>query len=397
MSAEVIIKKEREKSLNNHHPWIFSGSIAEIKGDPQAGQTVLVRSGEGSVFGQGAFSPSSQIRVRMWTFGVEEDVDAKFITRRVNTAIRLRRNIIDVKKTNAFRLINGESDGLPGLIVDHYASWLVIQTLSAGADYLLPLILSELRAQFPGYAIYERSESAVRSKEGLPLRKGSLNGKEPPELIEIKENNLRFLIDIKEGHKTGFYLDQRDNRQLLSGFARDKEILNAFSYTAGFAVYALNSGARRVINIDASENALQIGRKNLELNALSGDKVQQIQGDVFEQLRSFQAEKRRFDVIILDPPKFVQAVRDIRKGSRGYKDINRLSFELLKPGGYLFTFSCSGHMKADLFQKIVADAALDARAKAVILYSLSQGADHPVALNFPEGKYLKGFVIQKLN
>jgi 23S rRNA (cytosine1962-C5)-methyltransferase len=289
-------------------------------------------------------------------------------------------------------LVASESDGLPGLIVDRYADWLVCQFLSAGSEHWKNTIVELLQELFPGLSIYERSDVSVREKEGLPLRCGVLAGSEPPDQVEITENGMRLLVDIKAGHKTGYYLDQRDSRLAVRDWAEGRDVLNCFSYTGGFGVSALLGGAKHVLQMDSSEPALDIAKKNADLNGLDPEKSEYICGDVFKELRRFRDSRRDFDLIILDPPKFVESRGQLEKGARGYKDINLLAFKLLRPGGLLFTFSCSGHMEMPLFQKIVADAALDAGRSAQILSVLHQAPDHPVALNFPEGAYLKGLL-----
>ncbi len=329
----------------------------------------------------------------MWTVRKDETGDAAVCYRGLKQAADLRASLLDQHQTNAYRVVNGESDGLPGLIVDRYGKVLVVQFLSAGSAYHKESIVHALKDLFPEASIYERSDADVRRKEGLPPEAGLLAGEAFDSLVEIKENNLRFLVDIWHGHKTGFYLDQRVNRELAGQTAKDKTVLNCFSYTGGFAVYALAGGAKQVVNVDTSRSALDLSLENIKRNGLDTDRCTHLTGDVFQVLRRFKSEDRRFDMIILDPPKFVFSAKDLMAGSRGYQDINRLAFELLNPGGLLFTFSCSGLMKRELFQKIVADAALEAGRKGTILRFLQQAADHPVALSFPEGFYLKGLLV----
>lgn len=289
-------------------------------------------------------------------------------------------------------MVNAESDGLPGLIIDRYNNFLVCQFLAAGTEHWKDLITELLQELHPTEGIFERSDADVRKKEGLNLNKGVLKGSPPPQYIEITENGIRFRVDIVNGHKTGFYLDQRDNRQIIANFAKDREVLNCFSYTGGFGIYALNAGAEQVTDIDTSANLLHQVAENCQLNNLQQDKIDNIEGDVFKVLRKFRDSRRQFDLIILDPPKFAPSKFLLNKAIRGYKDINLLAFKLLRPGGILATFSCSGLINADLFQKIVAGAALDAGQDATIIKWLYQSSDHPVALNFPEGTYLKGLL-----
>ena len=388
----VILKKSADSFIKRKHPWIFSGAIEKVEENPSNGETVQIFTSDEKIVGSGSFSPSSQIRVRVWTFNPEEKVDSNFFRKKTDQAKSLREKIIDISTTNAYRIINSESDGLPGLIVDRYVEYLVCQFLSSGVEFFKESIADVLNDIFKPEGIYERSDIDVREKEGLKPAKGLLRGKEPEELVEILENGLKFFVDIKEGHKTGFYLDQRDNRKLVSEFAKEKTVLNCFSYTGGFSVYALSSGAKNVTQIETSAPGLDLSIKNIELNLLDTSQVENINGDVFEVLRKFRDERRTFDLIILDPPKFAESVSQIQKASRGYKDINLLVIKLLNPGGILFTFSCSGHISPELFQKIVADAALDSGRNVKIIKQLTQSADHPVSTNFPEGLYLKGMV-----
>ncbi len=391
--STLILKPRREKSLRNRHPWIFSGAVARVEGAPAAGETVDILSADGRWLARGAFSPASQIRARVWTFERAETVDAAFFDRRLERAVALRRPVLETGRTNACRLVWAESDGLPGLIVDRYDRWLVVQFLTAGSDRWKRVVVDGLRRLLPDIeGVVERSDAEVRRKEGLPMTSGPLVGEAPRGTVEIRENGCRYRVDIAAGHKTGFYLDQRDNRARLADYARGMRMLNAFAYTGGFAVAALKAGARHVVNVDTSAAALDLAGQNLALNDLDPQSVEYICGDVFQWLRRYRDDGRCFDLIVLDPPKFVTSRGDLIRASRGYKDINRLAFELLDPGGTLFTFSCSGLLGRDLFQKIVADAALDAGRPAVILHWLTQSADHPTALNFPEGSYLKGLV-----
>jgi 23S rRNA (cytosine1962-C5)-methyltransferase len=296
----------------------------------------------------------------------------------------------------AVRLVNAESDGLPGLVVDRYADFMVCQFLSAGMEHWKEEIVKALEELLPVAGIYERSDVATREKEGLATVVGLLSGAEPPELVEIEEGPLRFLVDVKRGHKTGFYLDQRDNRAMVPEFSQGEEVLNCFSYSGGFGLRALKGGAEGLTNIDASAEAVGLVQENMGLNRLDSGKCENLTGDVFHLLRKFRDQGRSFGVIILDPPKFAESGSQVDGACRGYKDINLLAFKLLKPGGVLFTFSCSGHVGLPLFQKIVADAALDAGRDAQIIRYLGQAADHPIGLPFPEGQYLKGFICKAL-
>jgi len=389
---KIILKRNREKSLIRRHPWIFSGAIAEVEGKPQPGETVNIRGADNTDFGSGAYSPHSQIRVRVWTFNPGEEVTPTFFQTRLEQALALRDHIIQKSDLPSYRLINAESDGFPGLIVDRYADFLVCQFLSAGAEFQKDTIVEQLNKRMPNSGIYERSDAAVRKKEGLVQQVGVLSGNEPPELLEINEGPYKFFVDIKNGHKTGFYLDQRENRNSIAAYAQNAQVLNCFSYTGGFTVTALKGGAESVTNIDSSASALELLQKNIIENNLDTARIENRVGDVAAILRHYRDADRRFDMIILDPPKFAESRSQVQKASRGYKDINLLSCKLLRPDGILVTFSCSGLVSRDLFQKIVADAALDAGRDVQIIRQLSQSPDHPVATNFPEGNYLKGMV-----
>jgi 23S rRNA (cytosine1962-C5)-methyltransferase len=388
----VILKKSADSFIKRKHPWIFSGAIEKVEGNPSNGQTVQIFTSDKKLVGNGSFSPSSQIRVSVWSFNPEEKIDEDFFRRKISLAQSLREKIIKISETNAYRIINAESDGLPGLIVDRYSGYLVCQFLSAGVEANKEIIIEILSETFKPAGIFERSDVEVRTKEGLQPTQGILRGTVPDNFIEVQENGFKFFVDIKGGHKTGFYLDQRDNRALVSDLSKGKNVLNCFSYTGGFSVYALAAGANKVTQIEASTSAIEISNKNFELNNLNSSLVENINGDVFEVLRKFRDERRTFDLIILDPPKFAESASQIQKASRGYKDINLLAMKLLNPGGILFTFSCSGHISSELFQKIVADAALDSGREVRIIKQLTQSADHPIAANFPEGLYLKGLV-----
>lgn len=391
---EVTLKPGREKSLKNRHPWIFSGAIARTPQSVQTGETISIKSATGEFLAWGAISPESQIILRIWSFDPNEVIDDAFIFARVKEAILRRQRLTNSGVTDARRVIYGENDGLPGVIADQYASWLVVQFLSAGAEMHRKAIVAALDQLIPNEGIYERSDVDVRQKEGLPARAGLLKGDSVPPEIIIQENGLKLGLNIATGHKTGYYLDQRDNRAVIREFANDQEVLNCFSYSGGFGLFALDGGAKQVTAIDSSSDALGLNRRNLALNGLDSEKMELLQGDVFKWLRHYRDEGRQFDLIILDPPKFVENQKQLERGLRGYKDINWLAFRLLRPGGILFTFSCSGRVNDALFQKVVAGAALDAGRDAKIIRYLHQGEDHPVALNFPEGAYLKGLICQ---
>jgi 23S rRNA (cytosine1962-C5)-methyltransferase len=389
----LILKPGREKSLLRHHPWIFSGAIDRLEGSLTSGETVDVFSSHGEFLARAAFSPSSQIRARVWSFK-DEPVNDEFFRQRIQAAINFRSNVSLPINSDACRLIYAESDGLPGLIVDRYAETLVVQFLSAGVEIFRQSI-ADLLLELTGLSqIFERSDADVRELEGLPARLGPLRGN-PPEKCIISENDLQFHVDLVGGHKTGFYLDQHLNRQRVRMLSTDRDVLDCFCYTGGFTLNALAARARSVLSVDASADALALCRENVTLNHLPADRHNLLEGDVFQLLRKFRDESRSFDLIILDPPKFAPTSAQAEKAARGYKDINLLGFKLLRPGGLLVTFSCSGGVDAVLFQSIVASAALDAGVQARIVEHLFQAPDHPVALNFPEGAYLKGLVCIK--
>lgn len=389
--ADLVLKPGRERSLLRRHPWVFSGAIHHIEGNPVSGETVVVRSIDGQFLACAAYSPLSQIRARVWTFE-DETIDADFFRRQIHKALTARSTMDVQHSTNAYRIIHAESDGLPGLIVDRYADRLVLQSLTAGSeawkDTLADLLLEQTGMQH----IYERSDADVRELEGLPAINGVLRGAIQNDPMIIHEHGLNFLVDLAGGHKTGFYLDQRQNRLRVRQLCMGRNMLDCFCYTGGFTLNALKGGARSVTAVDGSQEALTLGQENVTLNNQATKDVEWIHADVFQALRKFRDEGRSFDLIILDPPKFAPTSAQAKQASRGYKDINRLGFLLLRPGGLLVTFSCSGGVEAALFQKIVASAALDAGVQAQIVEYLAQAPDHPIALNFPEGAYLKGLV-----
>jgi len=391
VDPQLIIAAGREKSLFRRHPWIFSGAVAAVKGRPKSGQTVDVVAQNGDWLARAAFSPKSQIQGRVWTFDEGEAIDADFFLRRI-AASSARRTDLETAG-NAMRLVHSESDGLPGLILDRYAGVLVFQLLTAGTEFWREAIIAALRRLYPHDAILERSDVDVRAKEGLSERIETVHG-QIPELVEILENGVKFLVDVHRGHKTGFYLDQRDSRLAVGNAASGAEVLNCFSYTGGFGLAALRGGAASVTQLDASAPALELAQRNRELNGFAPEAMTTVCGDAFQLLRAWRKEGRAFDLIVLDPPKFVDSKASLTRAARGYKDVNLCAFRLLKPGGRLFTFSCSGLMEDGLFQKIVADAALDAGRTGRIVRRLTQAPDHPVELAFPEGAYLKGLEIR---
>ncbi len=392
--SSVTLKKGKERLIQSKHPWIFSGAIEKINNVKTNGETVEIKSFDGNVLAIGALSLHSQITVRIWSFNPNETIDKEFFRQRIKSAIELRNKIIDKNSTNVYRLINSENDLLPGVIADIYNNIIVCQFLSAGAELWKNEIVDTLTEELNPTGIYERSDSDSRFKEKLEKKSGKLYGEVKDDLIEVTENNIRFYVDIKSGHKTGFYIDQRDNRKILKDFVRNKTVLNCFCYTGGFSLYAQSAKAKRITNIDSSSEALNLLTKNFELNKFNPDDIENIEGDVFRILRKFRDENRKFDLIILDPPKFAESASQVNQAARGYKDINLLAMKLLNDGGILFTFSCSGHINQELFRKIVDDAAIDSGRTVKIIKQLTQSSDHPVLSGFPEGLYLKGLICE---
>jgi len=390
MPPTIFLKRNKDKPVRQRHPWIFSGAIARVEGDPAAGAVVDVRAADGKWRARAEFNPRSQIRARAFCWQEDVTVDEDFWRQRLAAAIARREELMS--GAQARRLVFAESDGLPGLIVDAYGGHLVAQFLTAGADARKAMTVRHLQELLSPTSIIQRDDP-IRRKEGLPRADGVLQGVPPAEPLVIEENGHKFLVDLRAGQKTGFYLDQAANRAALAPHCAGKEVLNAFSYTGAFAVYALAAGARHVINLDSSREALALAAANLQLNGFTPDRWQNIEGDVFKQLRAWRDAGRKFDLIILDPPKFATSRGNLQRATRGYKDINWLAMRLLRPGGLLATFSCSGLVGADLFQKILFGAALDAARDARIVGYFQQSPDHPVLLTFPEAAYLKGFLL----
>lgn len=398
----AIIRADRLKSLERRHPWVFSGAVARVDGSPNDGDVILVRAADGRPIGRADFNSRSQITLHMLTFDADTDITADFWRKRLSRAI-MRRSSLYTKSTNAVRLVNAESDALPGLIVDRYADFLVLQALTTGMDRRKTEIAHLLMNMLPSIrGVYERSDADVRAKEGLSSVTGVLAGDAPPPLVEITENGVLYLVDVRQGHKTGFYLDQRDARAALArAVLRDSVLrktqpitmLNCFSYTGGFSVAALKANSTvQAVNLDASADALHLARQNYALNKLPSRDEDFVVGDVFRVLREYRDAGSKFDLIVLDPPKFANNASQIERACRGYKDINWLAFGLLHRGGLLFSFSCSGLIEPMLFQKVVTDALIDAKREGQIIGRLTAGEDHPVGLTFPEGMYLKGLI-----
>jgi 23S rRNA (cytosine1962-C5)-methyltransferase len=389
----IRLRAGKERSLLRRHPWIFESAIAKGGGD--SGETVRVESSEGQFLGWAAFSPSSKIRARVWSFDEAQRIDASFFIAACAIAIRTRArfNI----KSDGMRLIHGESDGLPGLIVDRYGDTLVAQFTSAGVDKWKDVIADALLAETGLTKLYERSDASSRKLEGLPEVTGWLRGDGPTDLV-LHEHDWKLALNIAEGHKTGFYLDQRDSRALFAQYAarlKFQRVLNCYCYTGGFTVAALAGGAAHVTSIDSSGPAIAKGAANVALNGFEASRADFMDADVNASLRKFAEQGRTFDAIVLDPPKFAPTVAHAERAARAYKDINRMAFKILEQGGVLFTYSCSGGINADLFHKIVASAGCDAGVDGYIHERMGGAPDHPMTVNFPEGEYLKGLVVMR--
>ena len=405
-SAKIILKKGRERSVERRHPWIFSGAVARMEGTLSSGDTAAVCSAEGKVLGYGSWSPTSQICVRMLAFGPDRVPDEAFFQKLLSASIARRtphpspltpQPLMDAQAAvRGVRLVHGESDGLPGLVVDAYGGWCVTQFTSAGAEHWRRTVVAALMAA-GAKGVFDRSDVEVRKREGLTMEGtvGTLAGDEPPELIEIHEGIIRYLVDVRRGHKTGFYLDQRDARAQVAAFAADREVLNCFSYTGGFGLACAAGGAKSIENVDLSKTALDLAARNFDLFFAEGEKsrcpVTFTCADVFKQLRLYR-DQGQFDLIVLDPPKFAETKAQLIRAARGYKDINLLAMKLLRPDGILASFSCSGAMSVEFFETVCREAACDARRDFQIVARTCQAADHPVSLAFPEGAYLKGLI-----
>jgi 23S rRNA (cytosine1962-C5)-methyltransferase len=417
----VKLKPNRDKSLLRRHPWVYEAAIEHVSGQPAPGATVLVQAYDGRFLARAAYSPHSAIRARIWSFDEHEPIDHAFFKRRVQNAVAHRRAM--VSGSGAVRLVFGEADGLPGLVVDYYTgipaaaeagdaseaanaadasdasgeprAQLVCQFMAAGVEAWKEAIVQALIGATGCPHVYERSDVAVRAKEGLAQVTGVLAGDAPPPTLIVDEGGVRYHVDVLHGHKTGFYIDQRDNRLLIRQHAADREVLNCFCYTGGFSLAALKGGASRVVSIDSSGDALALARRNVAANGLDPQRATWLDADAFKTLRQLYDDGARFDLVVLDPPKFAGSREHVERAARAYKEINLSGFKLLRPGGLLASYSCSGAIDAELFQKIVAGAAADAGVQARILRRLGAGLDHPLLTNFPEGEYLKGLWLQK--
>ena len=394
---DVILKKGKERSLLRRHPWVYDTAVQRIAGRPASGETVRVVSSEGRELGLGAFSPASTIRVRMWSFDCSVDVDdPQFLERRIKAAVDAREPLL--ARTNARRLVFGEADGIPGLVVDDYDGWLVTQFQSAGVERRRKELIDSLMKVTNARGIFDRSDAATRAREGLEPHVGVLAGAEAPQLIDIVEDGVRYGVDVRVGHKTGFYIDQRESRfaaqkiaaDFLERTGRGLRALNCFCYTGGFSLALMKGGAQEVVSVDSSAEALARARANAAMNGFDDARMQWVEADVFGYLRQLREAGESFDLVILDPPKFASSHYHVERAARAYKDINLNGMRLLRLGGRLLTFSCSGAIDVDLFQKIVAGAVFDAGHTAWAVERFGAGSDHPLLMTCPEGEYLKG-------
>ncbi len=389
--GSVVLASGRERSIERRHPWIFSGGIEHVHGQPAPGDTLRVHGDSGVVLGWGAYSPESQIRVRMWSFDPDAVVDDAFVADRI-IASAARRGSLLTSGDDCARLVFSEADGVPGVVADRYGDTIVVQLTTAGAEARRDVVADAL-ASLPGVrCVYERSDADVREREGLEPRVGLMRGEPPDPALLAHEASWRYIVDVAGGHKTGFYLDQRHARSAIARLADRRRFLNVFSYTGAFSVVAAGSGASSILSIDSSAPALDVARRNGQVNDL--DIGEMMEADAFTALRGLRDRARQYDLIALDPPKLANSERQLDKATRAYKDLNLLAIKLLAPGGTLLTWSCSGAMSAELFQKVVAGAALDAGRTVRIVDRLGQPSDHPVPLSFPEAEYLKGLVLE---
>ncbi len=394
MSGRVILVPGREKPVLRRHPWLFSRAIARVEG-AEDGDVVEVISHKGDVLARGLLNRKSQITLRLVSWDPSERIDAEFWRARVECSVARRARDLEVG-----RLVHAESDGVPAFVADRFGAWVVVQINALGIERVREPLIGALAGLRGVRGVYERSDAEMRAREGLEPSEGVVAGEAPPDVLEIPERGagdreLRLLAALGRGHKTGFYLDQRDNRRRVAAWCVGSEVLDGFAYSCAFGVHALVAGARSLVAVDSSADALALGRRNLELNAVA-ERAELIEEDVFSALRRFRAEGRRFDVIVLDPPKLAKTAAHVERASRAYKDANLVAMQILRPGGVLATFSCSAAVTSELFQKVVFGAAIDARREVQILERLGQPSDHPVLLSFPEGEYLKGLVCRVL-
>ena len=388
----VRLKKGKEKAVKQLHPWVFSGAIDQLKGKPENGDIIMVTDSNNDFLAYGFYNSQSRVAVRLLEWNLETEINESWWQKKIRKAVKYREEL-DTEKTNTYRLIFSEADYLPGLIVDRYADFLSVQILTTGMERIKHVLLDELQALLDPKGIFERSDASARAHDGMEASPGGvLMGAEPPNFVSVKENGIFYHINIAEGQKSGFYCDQRDNRKLISDQAQGKRVLDCFSYSGGFSLNAMKAGASEVISVDSSAPALETLKRNIDINSLNKIPHRLIQSDVNKQLRIFREENEKFDLIILDPPKYAPSRSALTKASRAYKDLNRLAMLLLAEGGLLATFSCSGAVDISLFKQIIAWAALDAGKEVQFIHQFAQPADHPVRSSFPEGEYLKGLL-----
>jgi 23S rRNA (cytosine1962-C5)-methyltransferase len=387
----VILNKGKEKAILQKHPWVFSGALQALKTKPQNGELVKVLSHKQEFLAYGYFNDESRVAIRLLSW--EEDLlpDEAWWRLRLQNAVEARKELLN-DETNTCRLVFSEADYLPGLIADCYGDYLALQILTTGVESMKPVILDELQKLTKAKGIFDKGDAAARAHDGLQATEGLLYGVLPPDFVEVKENGIKYHINIVEGQKSGFYCDQRDNRKIVAAYAKGKNVLDCFSYSGGFSLNALANGAASVVSVDSSALAIETLKKNILLNGFDASKSTSIQNDVNKQLRIFKEENQKFDVIILDPPKYAPSRSALDRAARAYKDLNRLSMHILTKGGLLATFSCSGAVDIDTFKQIIAWAALDAGKQVQIIHQFNQPEDHPIRTSFPEGEYLKGLL-----
>ena len=393
--VDIILKKGKEKAAIQRHPWVFSGALEKVKGKPEDGDVVKVFAFDNEFLGYGYFNSNSRVAVRLLEWDEKQVIDRSWYQNRLKQAIASRKFIL-TEETNTCRLVFSEADFLPGLIVDKYADFLSLQILSSGIEKVKTDIVEILRSELNPKGIFDKSDATARGHEGLPIENGLLWGENPPEFLEVKENGIVYNINIAEGQKSGFYCDQRDNRKILASYTKGKKVLDCFSYSGGFSLNSLANGAESVTSVDSSALAIDTLKQNIDLNKFEAAKVTTIQSDVNKQLRAFKESAELFDVIVLDPPKYAPSRSALDRAARAYKDLNRLGMLLLKPGGLLATFSCSGAVDIETFKQIIAWAALDAGKEVQIIKQFCQPEDHPVRISFSEGEYLKGLLLRVL-
>ncbi|MBC7398342.1 MAG: class I SAM-dependent rRNA methyltransferase [Mucilaginibacter sp.] len=389
---DIILNKGKEKAVLHRHPWVFSGAIANVKGKPANGDIVRLINAKGDFMAYGFYNDQSRVAVRLLEWDEEVIVDEQWFRDKVAVAVAARSELLSSGSTNTCRLIFSESDYLPGLIVDKYADHLAVQVLTSGMEKMMPVIIDELKRLLNPKSVFDKSDASSRQHEGMETENVVLCGDNPPDSVEVKENNIIYNINIAEGQKSGFYCDQRDNREIVAAYAKGKTMLDCFSYTGGFTLNALHNGATAVTSVDSSALAIETLKENIKLNKLDAKKHTAIQSDVNKQLRVFKDEGATFDIIVLDPPKYAPSRSALDRASRAYKDLNRLAMLLLNKGGLLATYSCSGAMNMETFKQVLAWAALDAGKQVQFIYQFCQPEDHPVRSSFPEGEYLKGLL-----